>query len=316
MQLEAEVRAAAERIAPYIRRTPVEDCPWLSAETGTRVIFKLECWQRTGSFKLRGATNRLLTLDPDLRARGVIAASTGNHGAAVAHAGRALGCPVTVFAPRTADPAKLAGVRQRGAETQLHGEDCVQAESAARAHAAERGLAYLSPYNDPMVVAGQGTVGLELHQQLPELDAVLIAVGGGGLIGGAAAFLKSQRPGLLVIGCSPANSAVMEASVRAGRILDLPSSPTLSDGTAGGLEAGSITFPLCQEHVDDWIQVSEPEIAAALRDTLANDHLLIEGAAAVPVAALRKHPARFAGLTTAIVLCGANISPQTLKSLL
>ncbi len=316
MDMVAEIRRAAERIAPLVRRTPVEASAWLSAETGAAVHLKLECWQRTGSFKLRGAANFLLTLPADRRARGAVGASTGNHGAALAHAGAALGCPITVYAPATADPAKLEAMRRRGAAVELAGADCVEAEAAARAHAAARDLPYVSPYNDPAVVAGQGTVGLELAEQLPGLDAVLVAVGGGGLIAGAAAALKAARPEIRVIGCSPANSAVMHASVQAGRILDLPSAPTLSDGTAGGLEPGAITFPLCQTLVDDWIEVPEAAIAAALRDTLAHDHLLLEGAAAVPLAALRQNRSTFRDQTNAAILCGANISPQTLKSLL
>ena len=308
----AAIAAAAERIAPRVRRTPVERCAWLSDETGAEVRFKLECWQRSGSFKLRGAANRLLLLDAEERARGVVAASTGNHGAGLACAAAELGVPVTVFAPRTAAPAKLAAMRRAGVEVETVGEDCVEAEAAARRAADASGRPYVSPYSDPQVIAGQGTVGLELDEQLERLDAVLVAVGGGGLIGGVAAWLKARRPGVRVIGCSPAASAVMEASVRAGRILELPSQPTLSDATAGGLEPGSVSFPLCRELVDEWVQVSEEEIAAAMRRVIGEDHLLVEGAAAVPVAAMRKAAPALAGAAVAVVLCGANLPPEVL----
>jgi threonine dehydratase len=312
----AAIAAAAERIAPLVRRTPVERCAWLSDETAAEVRFKLECWQRTGSFKLRGAVHRLLLLGDAERARGVVSASTGNHGAGMARAGAELGVPVTVYAPRTASAAKLEAMRRGGAEVVLAGDDCVEAEAAARRAAEAGGRPYVSPYNDPAVVAGQGTVGLELDEQLDSLDAVFVAVGGGGLIGGVAAWLKERRPGVRVIGCSPAASAVMEASVRAGRILDLPSAPTLSDATSGGLEPGSLTFPLCRDLVDDWIQVSEEEIADALLRVIGEDHLLVEGAAAVPVAAMRQRPREWAGAEVAVVLCGANLSLQRLGQLL
>ena len=178
------------------------------------------------------------------------------------------------------------------------------------------GLAFVSPYNDLQVVGGQGTLGIELARQAPGLEVVFVALGGGGLISGIAAVLKSLNPNVQVVGCSPENSQVMIQSLHAGKILDLPSQPTLSDGTAGGVEPGSITFGLCQELVDDLITVSEDEIKAALLAFLDIHHMLIEGAAAVPLAALLKHKARFAGRQAAVVLCGANISLETLKSVL
>jgi threonine dehydratase len=170
----------------------------------------------------------------------------------------------------------------------------------------------VSPYNDPVVVAGQGTVGLELANQLESVDAVLVALGGGGLIAGLGGFLKSIVPEVEVIACSPEKSAVMHASIEAGRILELDSEPTLSDGTAGGVEPGAITFELCRTIVDRYVLVSEDEIAAAMRLIIDRHHMLIEGAAGVPVAALLKEKASFAGKRVAVVLCGANISPETL----
>lgn len=286
----------------------MQSSAWLSEETGAEVHFKLECGQLTGSFKLRGVANRLLAMDPAERARGIVAASTGNHGAAVAHVAAALGCPARVFAPHGADPSKLAAIRAAGAGIEMCGSDCLDAERAARAAAAAAGEVYLSPYNDPLVVAGQGTVGLELHEQLARCDGVFVAVGGGGLIAGVAGFLKSVRPGLRVVGCSPAASAVMARSVAAGRVLDLPSAPTWSDATAGGLEEGSLTFPLCRQSVDQWVEVSEPEILAAVREVERRDGLRIEGAAGVAVAGLRRTAAAWPGAAVAVVLCGGNRS--------
>jgi len=315
VDLRAEVVAAHGRIAPYVRETPVEESPHLGGGV-SRVHLKLENLQRTGSFKLRGAMNKLLALDEGTRARGVVAASTGNHGAAVAWGAAALGCPALVFAPRGAPSAKLDGVRAYGAEVRLVGDDCLQAEAAARAHARASGATYVSPYNDALVVAGQGTLALELARQLERLDAVFVAVGGGGLIAGVGGYLKAVAPGVEVVACSPRNSAVMHASLAAGRILDLPSEPTLSDGTAGGVEAASITFELCRAVIDDFVLVDEDAIAAAVRTVVARHHTLIEGSAGVAVAAFLARRERYAGKDVAVVLCGANVDPRVLKDLL
>lgn len=313
LDLLERVRAARARIAPFVRHTPVERSPWLSELGGCEAYLKLECWQRTGSFKLRGALNKLLAIGPEARARGVVAASTGNHGSAVAWGAFTLGCPATIFAPRTASASKLAAVRELGVAVETVGEDCLEAEAAARAFARETGATYVSPYNDLDVVAGQGTLALELQEDLEHLDAVIVSVGGGGLASGVGGALP---PDVELIGCSPRNSAVMHASLRAGRLLDLPSEPTLSDGTAGGVEAGSITFELCREHVDDFVLVDEAEIAAGVRDTLARHHVLVEGAAGAAVAAFRQDARRWTGKAVAIVLCGANIAPDVLAGIL
>ena len=218
--------------------------------------------------------------------------------------------------PETAIETKLAAIRRLGAEIRTFGTDSVEAETHARAFATAHGRTYVPPYNDPDVIGGQGTIAVELLEQLPDLDALFVSVGGGGLIGGIAAYLKSVRPGIQVFGCSPENSQVMARSVQAGILLDLPSLPTLSDGTAGGVEAGSITFPLCRDFVDHYISVTEEEIAASLREFLGAQHMLIEGSAAVSIAAFLKVVEQLKGSRIAIVLCGANISLETLKEIL
>jgi threonine dehydratase len=197
----------------------------------------------------------------------VIAASTGNHGAAVAYAAAALHTRARIVVPRDANPGKIAAIKTLGGEVLVHGDDSAVSETHARALAAADAIPYISPYNDPDVVAGQGTVGIELARQLPSVDAVFIALGGGGLLAGVAAHLKSIWPGTVVIGCSPENSAVMIESLKAGRILDLPSAPTLSDGTAGGVEAGAITFDWCRTLGDAYVTVSEDEIRQAMRSS-------------------------------------------------
>ncbi len=315
-KLAKDILAAHERISPYVRLTPNDMSLALSQRFGAEVWLKGEHLQHAGSFKTRGATNKLLSLTPDEKRAGVVAASTGNHGASVAWAGRALGIPVRVFVPNGASPAKVEMIRRFGSDVQMHGTDGLDAEVFARQHAVEKRMPYVSPYNDPFVVAGQGTVGVEIAEQMGSVDSVIVAVGGGGLIGGIAAYLKSVMPNVRVIGASPKNSPVMALSVRAGHIVEYASEPTLSDGTAGGVEQGAITFHVCRTLVDDWVEVAEDEIAAAMRDFIADHHQLIEGSAAVALAALARNAAKLRGQRVAVVLCGGNVSIDTLRAVL
>jgi threonine dehydratase len=202
-------------------------------------------------------------------------------------------------------------MRRYGIEVRQHGDDSLLSELEARRYADEHGLAYLSPYNDLDVVAGQGTIGVEIVEQLPGVEVVFVSVGGGGLIGGIASVLKAYNPAIHVVGCLPENSPVMAVSVERGAIVDMPSLPTLSDGTAGGIEEGAVTFALCQALVDEYVLVSEAEIATAMREIMEG-----EGAAGVAVAALRKTQERWQGKQVAVVLCGGNISLATLRLVL
>lgn len=311
-----EVGLAADRIGPYIRETPLEPSPFLSRETGADVHLKLECVQVTGSFKARGALNKLLSLGAAGRARGVVAASTGNHGLAVAHALALLGIAGEIFLPASVSPAKLEGLRAQGARVRLVDEDPGVVETVARQDADRTGRIYVSPYNDRQVIGGQGTVGVELLRQLEELDAVLVPVGGGGLVGGIGAWLKERAPSVRIVGCQPAACPILAESVKAGRLLELPSAPSLSDATVGLIEAGAITFPLCRTCVDDWLVVDEPAIRAALRLVLERQSVLIEGAAALPVAALLAARDRWRGARVALVLSGSHIALPTLADVL
>ena len=311
-----EVGLAARRIGPHIRETPLEPSPFLSRETGADVHLKLECVQVTGSFKARGALNKLLSLGAAERARGVVAASTGNHGLAVAHALALLGIAGEIFLPASVSPAKLEGLRARGARVRLVDEDPGVVETVARRDAEGTGRIYVSPYNDPQVIGGQGTVGVELLRQLEGMDAVLVPVGGGGLIGGIGAWLKEQAPSVRVVGCQPAACPILVESVKAGRLLELPSTPSLSDATVGLVEAGAITFPLCRACVDDWLVVDEPAIRSALRLVLERQSVLIEGAAALPVAALLAARDRWRGARVVLVLSGSHIALPALAEVL
>ena len=312
----AKVVRAESRIRPYIRETILEYSPYLSRFGHASVYCKLENLQHTGSFKLRGAMNKLLSLSEIERRRGVVTASTGNHGAAVVYGLNRLGTAGTFFVPETASADKVKSMQLLGAEVRYFGQDTADTEVHARAFADEQGIPFISPYNDPQVVAGQGTIGLELTRQIEHIDAAFVAIGGGGLISGVAGYLKSTLPHVRIVGCSPENSQVMIQSIKAGRILDLPSLPTLSDGTAGGIEPGTITFALCRAFVDEYVTVTEDEIRESLLRFMQAHHMLIEGAAAVAVASYVKVHERFAGQNVAIVICGANISLDTLKRIL
>lgn len=307
------------RIKGRVRRTPLEESKVLADGRAGGVFLKLENFQLTGSFKLRGATNKILSLTEGQRARGVVAASSGNHGAAVACAGASVGCRTVIYVPEGAADSKVAAIRSWSGEVRVHGNDCVLAEAEARRHAAAEEMPYVSPYNDPLIVGGQGTLAAELVEQLPQgttLDAAFVTLGGGGLISGVGGYLKSVWPEVKVIACSPANSAVMHASLEAGRVLELESLPTLSDGSAGGVETDSITFDLCRRIIDESVLISEDEIREALRTLIGRHHSLIEGAAAVAAAAYLGQRDRWSGANVAIVLCGANIDPAVLKEVL
>ena len=303
------VLAAEDRIRPHILETPLIPSPVLSLRTAASVYLKLENRQHTGSFKLRGATNKILSLSQDERGRGVVTASTGNHGLAVAHASAQLGVDATIFLPESASPRKVEKLRTFPVDLRFVPGDALNAALAARAAGEDSGKPYISPYNDPQVMAGQGTVGVEMLRQRPNLDTVFVAVGGGGLIGGIAGYLKAAKPDIHIVGCLPLNSPVMAESVRQGEIVEMETLPTLSDGTAGGIEDGSVTFAACQRYVDEWMLVGEEAIAAAVRWMHTEHGEVIEGAAGVPIAALLLRTDRWQGQTVGLVVCGGNIDP-------
>ena len=317
MNIPREVLEAYKRIKPHIRKTYLEKSNFYSEKGCANVYLKCENLQHTGSFKVRGAMNKILSLSGEELKRGVVTASTGNHGAAVAFSLGKLGANGTVFVSPKASASKIEAIKRLGAEVRTHGDDPIEAENFARQYANEKNLIYVPPYNDPKTIGGQGTIGIELEKQLDKIDAVFIAVGGGGLIAGIGGYLKSVNPNIEIIGCSPQNSNVMHQSIEMGKLVgDLPSTPTLSDGTAGGIEDNSITFKPCREFVDKWITVSEGKITKNLFEFMDTHHQMIEGAAAVPIASYLKTKEKYVGKNVVIILCGANIGVETLREIL
>lgn len=308
----AAARQAAARISGNVERTDLARSKIFSDTLAANVFFKLENLQTTGSFKLRGATNRLMTLTEEDRAKGCVAASSGNHGAAVACAMQRLGTSGVIFVPEQTSDIKTDKIKAYGGDVRYFGTDGLDTEQHAREYAENSGMLYLSPYNDEQVIAGQGTCGVEILEQLPDVDAVFVAVGGGGLIGGVGSVLKAHNPNVRIYGCQPAASAVMAHSVEAGELLDLPSDPTLSDGTAGGIEAGAITFGLNQVVVDEWVLVDEDQIVDAMRLYLDAESQTIEGAAGVAVAGMIIKSREIKDQNVATIICGGNVSEETL----
>lgn len=317
-----DILAAVARIEPHVQRTAVAVSEPLSERTGTTIALKAEHRQRTGSFKIRGALNKVLGLDEGAAAGGVVTASSGNHGIGVATAASIRGVPCTVYLPRGASESKVAAIARLGAEIEeVDGTDANLAELAAREAARTSGRTYVSPYNDVDVVAGQGTIGVELLADagpagLPAVDAVVVSVGGGGLISGIASWVRHASPDTVVVGASPENDHAMIASITAGRIVEAPASPTLSDGTAGGIEAGAITFDLCAALVDEWVTVSELQTARAMAAMIDDHHEVVEGAAGVALAAAQAYARSHPGARIVAVTCGANVSSRTLGAAL
>lgn len=303
---------AAQRIRGLVLETPLVYSSAFSDLIGASVYFKLENRQTTGSFKLRGATNRLMTLTEEQRSNGCVAASSGNHGAAVACAMQKLGTNGVIFVPEQTSAAKVDAIGAYGGDVVFFGTDGLDTEQHAREFADEKGMVYLSPYNDEQVIAGQGSCGVEIVEQLPNVQTVFIAVGGGGLIAGVGSVLKEHNMGIRIIGCQPQASAVMARSIEAGKIVELRSEPTLSDGTAGGIETGAITFPLNQMIVDEFVLVDEAQIASAMRLFMETEGDVVEGAAGVAIASLLELGASVRGQKVVVIVCGGNISQEKL----
>ncbi|KTD69363.1 L-threonine dehydratase catabolic TdcB [Legionella steelei] len=315
LDIKTEVLKAESRIRTHIRETPLDFSVPLSQLTHANLYLKCENLQYTGSFKVRGALNALLSLSKKQQ-NGIVAASTGNHGAAVAYGLHQLNLPGVIFVPENVSFVKKENISFYTDSLQLYGKDCVETELHAIDYAKQHHMVYVSPYNNTEVIAGQGTLGVELTRQLESIDVLFVPVGGGGLIAGIAGYIKAVSPKTKIIGCLPENSPVMSESVKAGKIISMNTLPTLSDATAGGIEPNSITLDLCRDYVDEFVLVSENEIQAALLTILSMHHLLIEGAAAVALASFLKCAEHFQGKNAVVILSGANISLETLKKVI
>ncbi len=315
-EIEAEVQAAEATIRPYIRETPLEHSPFLSELGGADVYLKLENQQLSGSFKLRGAMNKILSLSPEQRARPVVTASSGNHAAAVAFTLDGFGGQGIIYLPESVAKAKVDALAPYDVELRYVGQDSVVGELEAKKVAAQEGLTYVSPYSDAKIIGGQGTIALEIERQGDPIDTIFVPVGGGGLVAGIAGYLKARDASIHVVGCQPERSRVMAESVKAGKILELDSEPTLADGTAGGLEPDAITFPICQRVVDEFALLSEEAIAEAMRFMIEKHYMLIEGAAALSIAAYLANPTRYRDQTVVLVVSGKKVSLDTLTKVL
>ena len=310
-----DVEDARERIQSQIYLSPLPYSETISQLSGNRVFFKLENLQITGSFKERGALNRLLTLTPDEAKRGVIAASAGNHGMAVAYHGQRLKIAATIVMPLHAPLIKVSRVRHYGAQTVLHGSDYDAAFTEAQRLAQEKGLTFIHGFNDPWVVAGQGTIGLELYEQNPDLNAVVVPVGGGGLIAGIALILKTLNPKIHIIGVQAEAVPSMKAALEKGGPIRLPPATTIADGIAVR-EVGETPFALAKHYVDDIVTVSEGEIANAVLLLLETEKTVAEGAAAVPLAAVINKKTGLAESNVAIVITGGNIDMNLISRII
>ncbi|MDR5865525.1 hydroxyectoine utilization dehydratase EutB [Halomonas koreensis] len=313
----AELYAARRRLAGRVTRTPLTRSAALSRRFDAEILLKWETRQPTGAFKLRGATNMLSALlerqGREALAAGVVTASTGNHGRAVAHAAAALGIPAVVCLSRLVPEHKAAAIAERGAEVVRVGDSQDEAFAEVERRVAERGMTPIPPFDDPLIVAGQGTIGLELMEDAPDLDRVIVGLSGGGLLGGIGAAVKAIRPAVAVTGVSLSRGAAMAESLAAGRPVAVEEVESLADSLGGGIGLDNrCTFALVRQVMDDHHRVSEAAIAAAMVDLLAHEKCLVEGAAAVGLAALAEHGLEVRGRRVALILSGNAVSLETL----
>jgi threonine dehydratase len=311
----ADVLAARERLRGAIYESPCPHSIMLSALTGQQVYLKLENLQMTGSFKERGALNRIALLTPEQAARGVIAASAGNHAQGVAYHATRRGIRALIVMPLTTPLVKVTATRNFGAEVLLHGanydEACVEAVRLCD----EQRFTFIHPFDDPAVMAGQGAIGLELLEQVPQLEAVVVPIGGGGLIGGVACAIKESRPRVRVVGVQTSRLPSMLAAIEAHRPVTVDPATTIADGIAVR-RAGDLTFPLVERYVDEIVTVEEDEIASAILMLLEREKTLAEGAGAAALAALLEHRTSLHGAHTAVLVCGGNIDVTLLSRII
>ncbi|MGN6507680.1 MAG: threonine ammonia-lyase [Tepidisphaeraceae bacterium] len=310
-----DIVEARQRIRPHVYHSPCPPSNYLSAYIGASVYSKLENLQTTGSFKARGACNRLMQLSAEEKRRGVICVSAGNHAQGVAYHGRALGIPVTVVMPKWAPLVKVSNCRGFGADVILHGEHFGEARTLAMSLAEERNLVFVPPFNHPQIIAGAGTIGLEILEDVPDVEAIIVPVGGGGLIAGITTAVKSLRPDVLIYGAESISATSLDASLKAGHVTTVQTQPTLADGLAVP-EVGPLCFDLVKDRIEGVVLVDESQIASAILRLLEVEKTVAEGAGAISLAAAYQIRDRLAGKKVVIVLCGGNIDVTVLSRII
>ena len=310
------VREAHERCQGHLSPTPLEYSPYLSDQIDGGVWLKLDSMQRTSSFKFRGAINKILSLSEEELDKGVVTASTGNYALAVDEAMRIRGRKAKIYVGEDIEVSRLELLKAHGLDVVMGGELAWDAEKEARRVAEEEDKTYVSPYNDPIVVGGQGTCGYEISQQLPDLDAALFACGAGGLLTGSAGWLKSHNPAIEVLGVSPENSPVMYESMRTQKMVEMETHATLADTCAGGVDLDSITLDLCVRHVNEILLLTEKEIEASMRLLFEEHRLVVEGSGALGVGGLLKEKERLKGKKVVATVCGRNVDLEVFKRII
>jgi threonine dehydratase len=311
-----EIQDAGNSIRDQVKKTPLVRSQYLSSFTGSDVYLKLENLQVTNSFKIRGALNRLMKLSPEERAHGIIAASSGNHAQAVAIGAEKLNLNAIVVVPETTPKIKIEKIRTHNVELIVHGENYDYAEQYARKLSKERELTFISAYNDPFVVAGQGTVGLEIMEELPTADSIIVPVSGGSILSGVAIAAKSLKSSIEVLGAQPENVAAMYHCLKAGKIIEIPMKHTIAEGLDGNIEQGCITFELIQRYVDEILLFSEDTLKKMIRLLWEKDRQVVEASGAIAIAPIVETPKRFAGRQTVAVITGGNIDDEVFRTIL
>lgn len=309
------IKKASENVYTLARRTPLVHSQFLSKFCGGEVYLKLENQQITNSFKIRGAINRITQLTLEERKRGIVTASTGNHAQGVARVAEKLNIPAKIFVPTNISKSKLDKIRNYNVDVILHATRCDEVELKAREVAIKDGLTYISPYNDEGIIAGQGTIGLEILEELQRVDTIIVPVGGGGLISGIAIAVKSLKPSVQIIGVQSEVAPTVHESLKADKILVIEEQDSLAEGLLGGLEKGAITFKLIQKYVDDLVLVQEETIQKAIRQLWEKESQIAEGAGAIAIAPILENKDEFNDKTVVSVISGGNIEDNLFQKI-
>ena len=311
-----DIQDARRLIRNEVNKTPLVRSQYLSDLCGSDAYLKLENLQVTSAFKIRGALNRMMNLTPEEKARGVIAASSGNHAQAVAIGAEKLNLTATVVVPETTPRIKVEKIRKHNVELIIHGEMYDYAEQYARNLAKEKGATFVSSYNDPLVVAGQGTVGLEILEDLPTADSIIVPVSGGSVLSGVAIAAKSIKPNIEILGVQPETVAAMYHCLKAGKIINMEMRHTIADGLDGNIEQGCITFELIQRYVDEILLFNEDTIRKMIRLLWEKEGQVVEASGAISIAPIVETPKRFTGKRTVAVITGGNIDDALFQDIL